>query len=322
MPMGLVKGMVERLTVGLVGARGYAGREFLRLLDHHPNLDLAFAASRRLSGQPVREVVPDWNGDENFVDPSPELVSSSGADVAVLALPNGLSAEYVAAIPTETVVVDLSADHRFDEQWAYGLPELGRSDLIGGTRIANPGCYATAAMLGLAPIGADLDAEPAAFGVSGFSGAGTDPSPKNDPEALRDNVMPYRITGHVHEREISHRLGRAVRFAPAVAPFERGLVVTVLAKLTTPTTAGEFTARYVDRYGGEALIEITDAVPLPRGAAGRPGAVIGGFSVDDIDARRVGVVVALDNLLKGAASQAVQNINLACGFDELAGIRV
>lgn len=305
--------------LGLVGARGYTGRELLRLVARHPEIDLTFAASRALAGRRIADAVPGWEGTDAFISPEPGM-DLSGADVVVLALPNEVSEEYLPSIGRDTVVVDLSADHRFDEEWAYGLPELRRAELAGATRIANPGCYATAAMLGLAPLRDDLAAAPAVFGVSGFSGAGTDPSPKNDPEVLRDNVMPYGITGHVHEREVAFQLGRPIRFAPSVASFERGLVVTVLADLESPVTRVELSARYIDRYGGAPLIEIAEAAPLPRDAAGRVGAIVGGFSVDAEEPRHVGVVVALDNLLKGAASQAIQNVNLALGLDELTGL--
>ena len=308
-------------TIGLVGARGYAGRELLRLIQEHPRLRLAFAASRKLAGDPIRDSVPAWSGDEVFVDATPQALADLEADVFILALPNGLSDQYIPMIDAQAVVVDLSADHRFDDAWAYGLPELSRDDLPGAHRIANPGCYATATMLALAPIASLLETEPSAFGVSGYSGAGTDPSPKNDPDLLRDNLLPYQLTGHVHEREITHQLGRPVRFAPSVAAFERGLVVTVLAQMSQPTDTESLANMFHSRYTTDPLIEIKNETPQPRDAAGRIEATIGGFAVDPIDQHRIGVVVALDNLLKGAASQAVQNINLACRFESLAGLR-
>ncbi len=312
--------MGRTLTVGLVGARGYAGRELLALVASHPRLSMAFAASRSRAGRLLSEAVPDWSGEQVFIDASPVTVAAQGADVVVLALPNGYSAEYLAAIASDTVVVDLSADHRFDDDWIYGLPELHRGDLSGATRIANPGCYATAAMLALAPVASMLAAEPSVFGVSGYSGAGTEPSPKNDEALLRDNVMPYHLAGHMHEREISHQFGRRVRFAPSVAPFERGLVATVLAELAGPTDVGSLLGRYSTHFDDDPLIAVQPDVPLPRDAAGWVGATIGGFSVDADDPRRVGIAVTLDNLLKGAASQAVQNINQACGLADLAGL--
>lgn len=307
-------------SVGLVGARGYAGREFLRFVASHPGLTLAFAASRSRAGTSLADSVPEWEGAESFVAAAPGSVADHDADVVVLALPNDLSAEYVAALADDTLVVDLSADHRFDEAWAYGLPELHREDLKGARRIANPGCYATAAMLGLAPLAGMLAAQPSIFGVSGFSGAGTDPSPKNDPATLSDNVMPYRLTGHVHEREISHQFGREVRFAPSVAPFERGLVVTILAEVNEPTEVATLLDLFEAHYGRDELIEVRAEMPLPRAAAGGVGATIGGISVDREHPTRVGFAVALDNLLKGASSQAVQNINVAFDLNPLEGL--
>ncbi len=308
------------LSIGLVGARGYAGRELLRLIDGHSRLRLDHAASRSLAGTPIRDSVPAWPGDDVFIEATPAAIADRSADVLVLALPNGVSDQYLPLIDDDVVVVDLSADHRFDDAWVYGLPELHREDLPGATRIANPGCYATAAMLALAPLGATLETEPSAFGVSGYSGAGTDPSPKNDQTVLRDNVMPYQLTGHMHEREITHQLGRGVRFAPSVAAFERGLVVTVLAELSRPTDVDSLFERYESHYQDDRLIEVQNEAPLPRDVADRVGSVIGGFSVDPADHRRIGVAVALDNLLKGAASQAVQNINLSCGLEDLDGL--
>lgn len=317
-PVGAL--MDRRLSVGLVGARGYAGRELLALVASHPRLSLSFAASSSRAGRPVVDAVPNWRGEQIFLDASPDTVAEQDADVVVLALPNGHSIDYAAAVSPDTVVVDLSADHRFDDDWVYGLAELHRDDIPGATRIANPGCYATAAMLALAPAASMLAAEPSVFGVSGYSGAGTDPSPKNDESLLRDNVMPYHLTGHMHEREISHQLGRPVRFAPSVAPFERGLVVTVLAEFQKPIDVGSLAGIYSTHFGDDPLIAVQADIPLPRDAAGRVGATIGGFSVDGDDPRRVGLAVTLDNLLKGAASQAIQNINLACGLGDLEGL--
>src|SRR5690606_17762708 len=122
---------------------------------------------------------------------SPEQAAARAVDAVVLALPNGASAPYVEALGERPVLVDLSADHRFDDGWRYGLVELFRDRLRGARRISNPGCYATAAQIALSPIAAELTAPPRIFGVSGYSGAGTTPSDRNDPDKLRDNLMPY-----------------------------------------------------------------------------------------------------------------------------------
>src|SRR4029079_689307 len=141
---------------------------------------------------------------------SPEDVAGEKLDAYVLALPNGASGAYVEAIAAarpDLVIVDLSADHRFTSSWVYGQPERKRAEIRGARHIANPGCYATAMQLALAPLVPLLEGPANVFGVSGYSGAGTTPSPRNDPEALRDNLMPYALVGHMHEREVTRHVG-------------------------------------------------------------------------------------------------------------------
>ncbi|MFO0661572.1 MAG: Asd/ArgC dimerization domain-containing protein [Polyangiaceae bacterium] len=156
--------------------------------------------------------------------------------------------------------------------------------------------------------------------MSGYSGAGTTPSPKNDPELLRDNLMPYSLVGHVHEREVSRHLGKTVRFMPHVAPFFRGIMLTISTELSQPiSSAAELMARYESRYRDKSLIRVQKDAPWVRDVMNRHEVVVGGFAVDPTGTHAV-VVVTIDNLLKGAATQALQNLNLALGFDELAGI--
>lgn len=304
-------------AVGIVGARGHVGGELVRLLEAHPNLALARAASRQGVGAPLREQI--GAGPEGLVveDMSPETVSKWPVDVVVLALPNGLAAAYAAALAGGPAIVDLSADFRFDDEWAYGLPELHRARLRGARRIANPGCYATGIQLGIAPALPLLAGPPQAFGVSGYSGAGTSPSPRNDPARLRDNLMPYALVDHVHAREASRHLGRTVRFTPHVASFFRGISLTIALPLARPDTAASLLARYREAYAGEPLVRVTAEIPEVQGAAGRHDVTIGGFAVDGEHAV---VVAVLDNLLKGAATQALQNINLALGLPERLGV--
>jgi N-acetyl-gamma-glutamyl-phosphate reductase len=216
--------------------------------------------------------------------------------------------------------LDLGADWRFDLDWAYGLTELNRDVLAGARRIANPGCYATGGLFGLWPIRRSLAAPPVVFGLSGFSGAGRTPSPRNDPERLRDNVIPYALSGHVHEQEISAHLGRPTRFHPHVAPFFRGISLTISVTLTEPFSVAELTSAYAQHYEDEPLVVLGEAIPEIREVAGTPRLAIGGFTVDERDPMRASFVVVLDNLLKGAASQALQNINLALGLKELSAV--
>lgn len=314
--------MTRRLTLGLVGARGHVGKELLAILARHPRLEVAFVVSRSHAGQPVGQPLAGAAaGDLVFEDLGPAAVAERGADAVVLALANDQAAPYVAALDgpsPRAVIVDVSADHRFDDAWCYGLPEIGRDRLRGARRIANPGCYATATALSLAPVADLLDGPAQVFGVSGYSGAGATPSPRNDVEALRDNLMPYGLVGHVHEREVARHVA-PVWLMPHVAPFFRGLTVTVSLTLREPLTRQALKDRYVAAYGAEPLVTLTDDIPLVRAAAHRPHATLGGFAADPASRRAV-VVATLDNLLKGAASQAVQNLNLALGFPELTGL--
>jgi N-acetyl-gamma-glutamyl-phosphate reductase len=310
--------------LALIGARGYTGSELLRLIARHPDLALAIATSESQAGQPIAETVPEWpDPGQAFEALEPGAVGEVDADVWVLALPNGQSRPWVDALHSahpDAVVLDLGADWRFDAHWVYGLTELNRETLGSAKRIANPGCYATGGMLGLWPIRRSLAAPPVLFGVSGYSGAGRTPSPRNDPERLEGNLIPYALTGHVHEQEISAHLRRPVRFHPHVAPFFRGISLTVSVMLTEPLSAEELLAMCWQQYEGEPLIRLSEEIPEIREVAGTPKLAIGGFTVDERDSMRASFVVVLDNLLKGAASQALQNINLALGLDELSGV--
>lgn len=310
--------------MGIVGARGHTGAELIRLIASHPSLELAFVSSRELDGDRVDAHNDGYVGGLRFENLDAQAVAAKRSDVVILALPNGKAASYVAAIDAtapDTLVVDLSADFRFDRTWYYGLPELTRGRWRGERRISNPGCYATAIELTVAPLKDVLAAPPVCFGVSGYSGAGTTPSDKNDPEKLRDNLMPYALTGHVHEREASFQLGVPVEFVPHVAPHFRGLTVTTNLYLSRALRRDEILARFRDAYGAEKLVRILDDPPWVSRIAGRHHAEIGGFGLS-ADGRRVVIVATLDNLLKGAATQAMQNINLALGIDELTGISI
>jgi N-acetyl-gamma-glutamyl-phosphate reductase len=310
--------------VALIGGRGYAGSEFLNLLAGHPRLELAVASSSSRAGASLGEVAAAWRGrPETFEALGPDGVTGIDAEVWVLALPNGMSGGWVEKIEEAhpgARILDLSADHRFDGGWSYGLPELNRRALAGARRIANPGCYATGAQLGLAPLVDALSGVPVVFGVSGYSGAGRSPSPRNDPERLHENLIPYSLTGHTHEREIGRHLRREVRFHPHVAGFFRGISLTISVELAEPVDPRALAERFEDRYRGEACIGIRSEPPEIREVRGTPATLIGGFAADGRKPQRMSLVVALDNLLKGAASQALQNLNLALGMDESLGV--
>ena len=315
---------METQKIGIVGARGYVGREILELLANHAGFEIAFASSRRLAGKAVSDQVENYDGELQYEELSPGDVRAAEPDAVVLALPNGLSAPFVDLFDRkspQTVLVDVSSDHRFDAGWQYAQPERFRDEISTATRIANPGCYATGAQLALAPFVDHLSGTPTVFGVSGYSGAGTKPSPKNDTERLRDNLMPYKLTGHTHEREVGEHIDHPIHFTPHVAPFFRGITLTISMEFEHAKHEDELWARMKNTYGDEPLIELQDEAPLVRDNAHEHHVAIGGLDVSG-DGEHAVVVATLDNLLKGAATQAVQNLNLACGYDELTGIDI
>ncbi|APA11652.1 hypothetical protein sscle_08g064220 [Sclerotinia sclerotiorum 1980 UF-70] len=312
--------------VALIGARGYTGQALISLLNAHPNMDLRHVSSRELAGQKLKGYE---KRDITYENLSPEDVrrmeEKGEIDCWVMALPNGVCKPFVDAVnegkgPQNSVIVDLSADYRFDSKWTYGLPELvSRSDIAKATRISNPGCYATAAQLGIAPLVPFLGGQPTVFGVSGYSGAGTKPSPKNDVENLTGNIIPYSLTDHIHEREISTQLGVEVAFIPHVAVWFQGIHHSISIPLKEKMTSRDIRNLYQERYAGEKLVKITGEAPSVKNISGKHGVEIGGFGVHS-SGKRVVVCATIDNLLKGAATQCLQNMNLALGFAEYEGI--
>jgi N-acetyl-gamma-glutamyl-phosphate reductase / acetylglutamate kinase len=215
----------------LIGARGYTGQALIELLNKHPNMDLRHVSSRELKGKKLEGYTKRNITYENLSPEDVKRMADKGeVDCWVMALPNGVCKPFVDAIndsaKPDALIVDLSADYRFDDTWTYGLPEtVDRRKLADAKRIANPGCYATAAQLGIAPLLKFIGGQPTVFGVSGYSGAGTKPSPKNDVKNLENNLIPYSLVDHVHEKEISRQLGTEVAFIPHVAVWFQGIHV-------------------------------------------------------------------------------------------------
>jgi N-acetyl-gamma-glutamyl-phosphate reductase len=285
-------------TAGVVGSTGYAGRELLRLLAGHPQID----------------------GTASTAD----MRASAGCDLVFLALPHGAASELGRELAGARVpVVDLSADQR--GVWTYGLPELHRVAIAESGAIANPGCYATAAILALAPLVEAGLIEPHVVvdGKSGVSGAGKSPTDKNVFCAAAEGIGSYAPVGHHHQLEIERELSSVagapitVTFTPHLAPFSRGLLVTAYGRLTGPLTQDEADDLYLSRYGAERFVHMLDQVrtqPLRGSNSCHVKAWV------DPDRGAIVVASAIDNLVKGAAGQAIQNANLILGLDETTGL--
>lgn len=315
--------------VAVLGARGYVGLELISIVSKHPNLELIVASSRELKGKSI-ESYQKKELRYQFIDA--DKASDLNVDLVFLALPNGLSKEYVQSITKtspETKIIDLSADNRFDDDWFYSLPEV---DLLSGKGmpedsnvkklvklISNPGCYATAIQLSLAPLKEFIEGKVSCFGVSGYSGAGTKPSDKNNIDKLKDNLMPYQLTEHVHEKEVSKQLDLDIKFSPHVAEFFRGINVTSHINLNVELNELAIKSLFEKFYDKYELVTIQDEPPFVKSVAGTHQAIIGGFSLSE-DGKHLAINCVIDNLLKGAATQAIQNANLALDLPLMAGI--
>ncbi len=299
---------VHSLSAGIAGASGYSGRELARLIAGHPRLSLRTAQARS----------------EGFDVLSADELAR--CDVAFLCLPHGAGRPFGTALAgTGTPVVDLGSDFRLDIDWAYGLSELFRQDVLDSRQIANPGCYATAATLALAPLAEAglLDAPVAIDGKSGVSGAGREPTERTHVSEVEGGVQPYQPTGHRHIAEIERSLARLsgetvpVTFTPHLAPHSRGLEVTCYARLRRPLPQAEAEELYHVRYDPEPFVSLEQRV--------HPGRLHGANSCHIgiwIDERTQTAIcaAAIDNLVKGAAGQAIQNANLVLGLDDGAGL--
>jgi N-acetyl-gamma-glutamyl-phosphate reductase len=285
-------------TVAVHGSTGFAGRELLRLLAAHPRMrGVACTTQARAPAQ---------------------------CDLALLALPHGVSGEVGRELAGARVpVVDLSADLR--GEWQYGLPELHRDAIASAPAVANPGCYATAAVLALAPLVSaglvlpDLVVD----GKSGVSGAGKTPSERTGFATVAEGIVPYTPVGHRHQLEIERELSAlgdgpvSVTFTPHLAPFTRGLLVTAYARLAAGAAPAGVHGALADAYAGEPFVHVVDGV---RTHSVRGSNLCHLQAWVDETRGRVIVAAAIDNLVKGAAGQAIQNANLMLGFPEQTGL--
>jgi len=314
-------------TTAILGASGYAGQETLDRVLAHPELELVALGSDSLAGSTAAALDVRLNGSLPRFATNAEA-GAAGAELIFLCLANEQAAAFEP--PAETVVVDLSGAHRLEPSlypqwygfehprhgaWAYAIPELFPP---AGVLVANPGCYATAAILALAPIRAAIDTSSVVIDAkSGVSGAGRQPKASSHAVFVLENISPYKVGTHQHAPEIAQALGFPVCFVPHLLPVRRGLLATCYVRPTDdlrPLLEAAYATSSVVRVLPEGVVpelsrvQHTDGAEIALFEDGETGLAI--------------VACALDNLGKGAAGQAVQNANLALGLDETAGLRL
>jgi N-acetyl-gamma-glutamyl-phosphate reductase len=321
------------MKVAIIGASGYAGGELIRLLLHHSSAEVTCATSRKLAGTPVVQIHPQLKGftDLTFTNPDTDTID---ADVAFLAVPHTAAMTYAGKLISRGIkVVDLSADYRllkevYEKVYGvthtdyfpapYGIPELHRKDIINAKCVANPGCFPTGATLAAAPLA--LHAHTVIFdSKTGVSGAGDNPSVTTHYPNVGDNVGPYMWTSHRHLAEMKQELAflgskATCYFTPHLVPVNRGILTTAHILLNKPMDQKEVERIYRDYYKNEYFVRYQK----PSLAAVR-GSNFCDIAVES-EGYRVVAISAIDNLVKGASGQAIQNMNLMCGFKETDGL--
>lgn len=340
----------KKLKIGVVGGTGYTGAELLRLLAHHPQAEVAAVTSRQEAGKPVSALFPGLRGALDIAFSTPAEAPLSACDVVFFATPNGIAMQEARALLDAGVrVIDIAADFRIKdvalwEEWygmkhaapewvaqaVYGLPEVNREQIRGARLVANPGCYPTAVQLGFLPLVekglADAD-HLIADAKSGVSGAGRKAEVGILFAEAADNFKAYGLPGHRHLPEISQGLsiaaGRAVKlvFVPHLTPMIRGIHATLYARVGPDMDASALQKLYEQRYAGEPFVDV-----MPQGSHPETRAVRGAnICRIAVHAPRKGsdtavVLSVIDNLTKGAAGQAIQNMNIMFGLPERTGL--
>ena len=305
--------------VGVVGACGYAGRELVRWITLHPQLQLCSVYSRSKAGQAYADVVPDFLG---FVSLTLESIplEFTDLDVLFLATPHGATAELIPLTKGIPIVVDLSRDHRHVDEWVYAQPEWRKSDIIGASKIAAPGCFATAISLGVAPLVSEgvLTGPIRVCAATGSTGSGATPKATTHHPERMTNMRAYKVFKHQHVPEIEGFLagiGTApqIDFVPVSAPVDRGIFATIFADVHPEM---DVQALFQDTYGDKPLIRLRTESPDLRLLRGTAMADISIFQ----DGTTVAILVAIDNLGKGASAQAIQALNISLGLEETTGL--
>ena len=341
------------LRIGIIGASGYTGAELVRLLGAHPSARVVAATSESSAGQSLLQLYPGLGpaGDLRLTHASQTVLTPETVEAVFLALPHGEAQALAPDLVGKGLkVVDLSGDFRFPDpavwtQWyhrphqapdwagkaVYGLPELFRKQITGAAFVSNPGCFVTAAVLALYPLLQAGWVEPGTLIVdakTGLTGAGRKATLESMFTHVTENVVPYKLAGtHQHTPEMEMALARAtgrtvaITFTPQLVPARRGILAMAYARLTAPRSTADLTACFQETYHGEPFVTVSAAdAPWPdlASAVGSNRCVLKA-AVDPRTGLAV-VAAAIDNLIKGAAGSAIQNLNLMCGMPESAGL--
>ncbi|HMB44484.1 MAG TPA: N-acetyl-gamma-glutamyl-phosphate reductase [Candidatus Methanoperedens sp.] len=329
------------MDIGIIGGSGYTGGELMRLLSQHPEAKIKAVTSRNRKGQKISDTHAHLRKiiDSEFEDLSPEEVASR-CDIAFTAVPHGNAMQVVPALIDSGIkVIDMSADYRlrtdvFEKNYklkhidprktVYGLPEL-HPDISQQQFIANPGCYPTGASLAAAPLAsAGLIGRAVFDSKSGISGAGIQPSEVSHYPNMAENIQAYKLTTHRHRAEIVQELTRldgslnSISFTPHVIPSVRGILTTAHIFVKKELSSEDVSAIYSDFYRDKPFIRLIKGIPMLGNVRGSNFCDIG-FEVEN-DSDRIVVISAIDNLVKGASGQAIQNMNLMFGLPETCGL--
>lgn len=319
--------MSKKITAGIIGGAGYTGGETIRLLLQHSQVQLSFVHSRSKAGKALHTAHPDLLGDTELV--FSDVVAE--VDVLFLCLGHGESKKFIEenAIPSHTKIIDLSQDFRLgetigDRKFIYGLPELNREEVKKASNIANPGCFATAIQLGLLPIAkANLLNEVYTTGITGSTGAGQKLQDTTHFTWRANNISAYKTLAHQHLKEINRSLKQAqpafdspINFIPWRGDFTRGIFVS--SCITLDKSLKEIQELFHEFYKGHPFTHVADSTIDLKQVVNTNKCLIGIEKEGD----KVVIHTAIDNLLKGASGQAVQNMNLLFGLDETIGLKL
>ena len=311
--------MKTSFNISILGGRGYVGQEITKIINNHPNFFISNIYSKSSQGK----LVDDYNKSKSLTYKlldSPDKLDFTDIDIVIMALSNNESSDYIKSIEDHNpkiIIIDISADYRFDDGWAYKLPEIASQTK--DKRISNPGCYASAIQFSLFPIKHLINGKVSCMGISGYSGAGATPNEKNDSNNLEGNIIPYSLSGHIHEKEVMRHCYEEISFSPHVANFFRGILITSHIQLAKKASSSEIYDLYESFYSDNKLIRVIKDIPMINKVSNSHYVYLGGFEVDE-SGYGLTVCCTLDNLLKGAATQVIQNLNNACNLDELTGI--